>query len=412
MNLKPFVASLFILGFASTSAMAMSHGYTTDASAAAQLNEMKAKIAQMESILNVNQVGHFGQRKTWTDRVTISGMINVDGTVANRAPVTYSKNHLSEIAIRNANLFVDAEVSDWSRVHLGFLYQTFNRNLYRLPTSVTTGNSLVDEAYIVLGNFTKSPLYLRAGRQYIQFGNYQRFQVTDSLTQLLSQTQATALDVGFVASNGFNFSLYTFRGLPKINDATNTTRVQNYGANIGIAQTYNRFCYNLSVGYIRNILDADYIRQALPTGYVRQISGLAVDGGITVGAFDLAAHYVSALQNFAVADGAYTTNSGATFSGAKPSAWGVDAGYSFATLGHSSRIGIGYQGSRQAYGINRLSVAGGLPRTRWLANYTVNVARNTDVGVEVYNDRDYGVSNLATGRNALVGVMRLAVRFN
>ncbi len=426
--LKPLVASMLIAGLVGGPAIAA--------------EATSASTANAEAVLHTNQAGYFqvsrawldrhsnahiaGAKKSgsWVDRITLSGMANVDAAWGNRAPTTYSDHSASDVYLRNANLFVDAEISDWTKAHIAFAYEDGNNRFNRMPrASSLSADSVLDAAYVVIGNFSKSPAYARIGRQYVGFGDYQRYRIADTLPQLLTQTRATAATVGFVMANGFNGSAYIFQGSPQAQDDENFKRLRNFGLNIGFAQTQNNFCYKLGASYIRNMNDVDFINRGLDRtgvgrerGYHTQVGGASVDASVTANAFDFAAHYVTALQTFDINDATYTQNDG-TEVGAKPSAWGVDAGYSFQTMGHSSRLGVGYQGARQASNLGPAAQFGdeaqvGLPRTRYLVNYTVNVSRNTDVGFEVYNDRDYGTRNEGTGRNALVGVARVAVRFN
>jgi hypothetical protein len=444
MNLKPFVASMFILGLASSPALASYNAENTQV----QLDAMKSKIAKMESIINTNSAGNF-QQPGWFNRINVSGQANIDFRAANRSPINFGlgadgvlrDQSAQDLTLNNANLFVDARVNSWTQVHVGLLYQDTNNftRVLGLPVvpssqfnpqiSVNNFNSILDEAYVRIGDFERTPIYAQVGKQYIPFGDYKRFPMVVPFTQLLTESRQTAVTLGFVDGSGFNGAAYIFRGSPNVMNtaggALTTSRVQNFGVNLGFANTNDKIGYKLSAGYLRNMADVKYINDRIGTGanslstnsYNSPVGALSVDGAIAIGAFDANAHYVTALQTFDARDVQYVSNGVAQ--AAKPRAWGVELGYGFKVIGdHQSRISVGYQASRQTGGIigattgRPVTVNGGLniPKQRWVADYTMNVSKNADVGVAVYNDRDHNIGG--TNRTATTGVLRLAVKFS
>ena len=404
MTLKPIVASVFLLGLASSSAFAAT---TSNAATQNQLDSMKAKIAKMEAVLQQNQSGGFQQTNDWFNRITLSGEANVDGLLSNGSMRTETNSHSSDININNANLFVDFIASDWTKGHLSLAYQhnspAFSRTSYTDQDKVG-----IDEAYVTIGNFSKSPFFFMGGKQYINFGDYHRYPLVYSLPQLLEETTATAARVGFVDASGFNASASLFRGTAQKNQVANnpnSTRVQNFAVNLGYAMQSDSMGYRAGVSYLRNMADVNQVNLGMFEGYNDKVGAINAYAGVNSGPFDAGVNYVTALQNFNVNDLTAADNNG-TQRGAKPAAWSVDAGYSFMTIGHQSRVGLGYEGSKDAalIGLN-------MPKTRYQTNYTVNVSKYTDLGFQVYYDRDYSKTNLGTGKNVLSGVARLAVKF-
>lgn len=438
MKLKQVVGSMFLLGLASASAFA------ADDSTQAQLDSMKAQIAKMEAAMNQNQPGGFQQADGWFNRITVSGQANVDGAYGTRSPVTFDNGvngskYVSDLFVQNANLYIDAQASDWTKVHVGLVYGQAANNFLPIKAGYYQGHhDIIDEAYVNIANFAKSPFYFKAGKQRVLFGDYTPYaDITPSLTQLLSETTAVAATVGFVDASGVNGALYTFRG-DNSNDLAGTgqTRVQNGGASLGFNHVGNNWGMKLGAQYLRNMADVNYINQSLNNSsfapdYQRAVGGLAANASVTAAGFDASAKYVTALQKFNPANLAYEVNTSynvltgtTTYEpvGAKPAAWGVDVGYSFPVMGHTSRFGLGYQGSKQAEMLSMLSVSPTVypsvaidpvttPKTRYLANYTVNVSKFTDLGFEVRNDRAYGTNDYGTGNNATTGTVRLSVKF-
>lgn len=373
--------------------------------------------------------------KSWYDRIRVSGMINVDGEFSGKfnsnsayqtseATGRYSTGHWgSDIVLNNASLFVDAMVASWVNAHLALDWHSLDN---ALPTP-TTNAALVgpdpatslnlEEGFVTLGDLSRWPVYARLGKQYINYGHYTLHPMTQTFTQLLTQTNKVAATLGFVVPMGFYGSIYAFRGADKVNAAATTvTRrsIDNYGAQLGYGMQNPTYGFNVQGGYMRNISDVQYIQYnilspnilgvtATPiTGtqgaYVRQVGGWAVSGNGNYGPFDGTVAWTTAAQRFPTASIAFGG------SGARPYAMDFDAGYSFKLMGYDSRLGFSYQFSKKASGLV-------IPRDRYLGEYRVNVAKFTDLGVQVYHDRDYARSKGGSNGNATVGKVRVAVAF-
>ena len=448
MKLKPIIASLMLLGLA---APAFADAPAATASTQAQLDAMKAQLNKMEAVINQNNNGGFQQVADWTSRITVSGLMNVDGYMSNTTPnfdteTPGNGGQTNNIAVNNANLFVDALVNDWTNVHIGLKYDA-NRsdNFSREPNGPT-----FDEGYVTIGNFAESPFYFRGGREYVPFGQYDRYPLLQNPTQLLSETQATAAQVGFVSPVGVYGSAYAFRGMPSgsvsVNSNGNITgpattdsrdRVQNYGFDLGYAYSDADMGFKFDAGYIRNMADVNYISQGIenanstlnglvPNGYINKVGGLALSLDANVANLDGALRYVGATQAFAIGNAATVNLSNGTVEGAKPYAYGAEVGLSFPVVAHQSRFAVGYQHSNDAAGNSAATLTGdavnsnvgvlaiggyGLPQNRYYGNYTVNISKWTDVGVGAYYDKDYSVQNGGTGKTATTGVIQLGVKF-
>jgi len=445
MKLKLVVTTMIVAGAVSASAFA-------DDGMQAQLDAMKAQVAQMQMAMNANNAGINMPNTGWFNRISVSGLANVDAMgTTHYSPVNFTTNYPSALAVSSAAVFADANVSDWTKAHVGMAYGTGNQLYfnYLRPGAYTSSDATgtdahayLDEAYATIGDFAKSPFYLKAGKQYLPFGSYTPFKdITPSLTQVLSQVNDPAAVVGFVANNGINGALYGLQGLEEINTATShgvTTRqnngksaIRNWGAQLGIQNAFNNLGYTVGVGYLYNMADVTGIEYALTntnstnttngvSGYVQHVGAFAANAGLKYSAFDVDAKYVTAVQTFSQYDITYNG------SGAKPSAWGADLGYSFPILKHDTRFSLGYQGSAQSANMNMFgngssttAASGGLsdfdgmglPRSRYLADYTVNVSKFTDLGFEVRRDNDYSSGDGGTGNNTTTGVARLAVKF-
>ncbi len=425
MKLKLLVTSMILAG---TSGAACAQ----DAAMQTQIDAMKSQIAQMQSTMNSNGAGTTLPSDNWFNRISISGLVDVDGNIASKSPVTYGTNSntqtVSSMAISNANIFLDANVSDWTTAHVGVLYGQPMNDFNDLQAGAFTSNQRssnsninVDEAYVNIANFAKSPFYLKVGQQYLPFGSYTPYKdLTPSLTQVLSQVNDVAATLGFVSTQGFNGSVYALNGMNKAAGTSATEQngntVRNFGANLGFANVVRDVQYKLGVQYLRNMADTTGIRYSLGYNnddqYISPVSALAANADVKFKALDASVNYVGAMNSFNQADVAYTDNSGATERGARPAAWGIDTGYSFPVMNHDSRFGVGYQGSYNAANIDLTGAGeGSMAQKRYLANYTFNVSKYTDIGLEVRHDIAYSASQGGPGTSANTATARVAVKF-
>ena len=166
----------------------------------------------------------------------------------------------------------------------------------------------MDEAYVTVGNLSKYPVYTTIGRQYVPFGVYDRHPIEPTLTQYLTQTQATAAKLGFVMPLGLYGAVYTFRG--QSSNYFNNVRynVNNLEAKwVSAMPTIGRICpldYQLSVGYLEDLGDTDWIANVAGLGVSgggtgsSDVPAISVDGKISQGPFALHGSYVQALKQF------------------------------------------------------------------------------------------------------------------
>lgn len=423
MKLKPIVASLMVLGlsapaFAATSAAA-------NDSAQVQLDAMKAQMSKLEALINSQSAGGFQQPADWMNRISISGLVNVDAAYSNQLFVfgqadsnNPSDGNRSNLALNNANIFVDATVNDWTKAHISLQYSNGIEDNFNRDADLGNSFIAVDEAYVTIANFAQSPLFFRAGQEYIPFGQYQRYPMVMNPTQLLSQTNAVAGQFGFVTPVGVYGSVYAFKGVQQDVNADSSNRfprVGSGGADVGYSYCEQNWGIKLDAGYLYNMADVDFITQGIQTGggrgYTDRVGGLALSADGRFQQFDASLRYVGALTNFNANDASFDG------SGAQPRAYGAEVGFSFPIVNsHDSRVALGYQRTKDAVAIGNV----GLPESRWYGSYVVNVSKWVDVGLEVVRDSDYDTTDFGstqraesngTGNSVTAAVLRLGVKF-
>ena len=137
--------------------------------------ELKAEIDRLWAKVNGNGGGDGGEEGSWTDSVTISGVVEVEAGLMDT-----DTSSESNLAVGTVELAVDAEISDYSSASVVLLYED--------------GEDLVvDGAVITLGNTEKNPMYLAIGKMGVPFGNYETQMISDPLTLEIGETAEDAL---------------------------------------------------------------------------------------------------------------------------------------------------------------------------------------------------------------------------
>jgi len=436
MKLKPIVASMLLIGAANIAFA----GDINDQ----DLNALKAKVSKLEAVLDANQgqVYSYSQvpfKDSWEKYVSLSGMMNFEAYHANRywgsiygnvydpsmstafPTAGNSWDHSSnQVGLSNAVVFVDAKPNCWVNFHLAMSYWG---NLTRAFSNAGAFHALAggqgvneagytnrlqfDEAYATVGDLSRSPLYVRAGRQWLPFGNFDPYAITASLTQLLSQDNQEALLVGAASPVGVSGSFYMFNGNnTQTGFATaDTTRhnLNGWGARLAYGADMNNVSMHANLDYINDIYSNDYIgmHKGMVNGQVENIFQRlpAWNAHLCFGYmnFDLAGDYVWAAKKSDARDMVFNSAVlGTVGSEARPRVWGVKGGYSFDTVGMPSRVGVMYNRSAQAAAL-------AIPKTRFGGDYRVTIGRATDVTFQVYKDTGYNEVGVLSNNYPVAG---------
>lgn len=385
----------------------------------------------------------------WFNRIALSGGINVDiGKWGNRN-VNYMGENYQRLSINDAYINVTALVNEWAKGFASISYNTATIsnsnfiNFVRHPISEfdaaydnnvlggATHTLQLEQAYITLGNFDCSPIFVQLGKQFQDFGRYEIHPITEPLTTVMSKTLATSVKLGFIAS-GFHGSIYAFDDpIPKVH-TSNSSTTTNYGAALGYEAplTCDSIGWDVGVGYLYNLIgvnDVAYIVNQFnilnfdsSEGYSKRVAGIAAYADVVTGQFYVGARYVQALSRFRVVDlpqhgvadlfvvspvfGLTTPLFGAT--GARPWTGEIHAGVGFnAFCDRDQTVYVGYQMSRQAAGLN-------LPKNRYVLGYNIDIWKNTNFAVEWDHDNGYSRGAGGNGKNSNLVTLRGSVRFS
>ncbi len=315
--------------------------------------------------------------------VQISGAVELEANFAE----DFAGEDSSDFTVSTVEIGLSARLHEWVTANVLFLYEEDE-----------TDEVTVDEAYVTFANEQKSPFYLIAGRQYVPFGSYESFLVSDPLTSELGETQETALSIG-ASINGFYGEAFVFNG--DMDEADDDNQINDFGVSLGYRME-TEFTFAAGIDYMNDLADSDGFTEALEEeldgGLSDTVGGLAVHALFSMQNFTLMGEYVTAIDEFAETDLEF--NEG----GAEPKAWQIEAAYEFDVYSLPSFVAVSYQGTEDALELE-------LPETRYSIGVGAEVYKNTALSLEWARDEDYDEADGGTGESADSVTLQLAVEF-
>jgi hypothetical protein len=417
--MKIKLLSVLMAGAASSSVWA--EGVTTQQTPASEQGSFyQSTINQLNQSTDDGEAIDLGI--DWTKYISVSGGFYADAKAGDQTYETQGEN-TNRLAITNAHVTVNATPNTWTQLTVVTNYSgasnTYAPNPNNAESSVnknnnisdsTTDNSVyIDQAYATFGDESRYPIFAQVGKQYLPFGQYNINPVVKSLSQILTETNATDAQVGFVVAEGLYGSAYVFQNSVNADGSTETDPY-NGGVVLGFKKVSQEMNVDIGMGYMNNMSGvnsiANYIDQGVPVqGYGSSVSALAPYFSFQTGPFGINADYVSALSHFDKSTLPYEVDSA---DGAKPSAIDTQASYAFNRYDMNHVLFVGYQVSDQASALN-------LPKKRYLTGYNLYPLKNVVVGLEITRDTNYGESNVigntADGEDYYTYNARVGVQF-
>jgi hypothetical protein len=342
-----------------------------------QLEGAPQRVEQLEDALETKRDAGDGLGGGWFDRIEIAGLVEVEASSVE----PFEGDSESDVVLATFELGLAAQVNDWVEALASVLYEEGETDLE------------VDVAQITIANPEVTPVYVNAGQFYLPFGAYETNLVSDPLTLEIGEIRESAAEVGFVYA-GFGGSVYAFQG---DNEVDGDTRIDSWGANLSVAQEFEAVSWSAGVGYLSNLGDSDALRDTVtdPTDFT---GGWTANLAVVVQDFNLIGEYLGAADAFDADALRFDGH------GAKPEAWNIELGYSFAVFGKESVAAVAYQGTNEALALE-------LPEERWLVGWSIGIFDGTALSFEYAYDTDYSTGKGGTGENASAFVAQLAVEF-
>ncbi|MCD8524826.1 MAG: LbtU family siderophore porin [Gammaproteobacteria bacterium] len=267
----------------------------------------------------------------WAKYVDITGGFYVDAKAGDQTYNAQGEN-THRLSVTDAYLKVSATPNSWTRLTAVSNYSGASTSYGANPDKPeeTDNTVYIDQIYATFGDEARSPVFAQVGKQYLPFGQYNVYPVVKPLGQVLTQTNATDAQVGFIVPEGLYGTAYVFQN-PVSSDGLDETMPYNGGVALGFKKNYSGLDVDLGMSYINNMSAVDaianYIEQeTVNEGYGSSVSALAPYASFQQGPFGFIIDYVSALSTFDQSTLPYDLNSK---NGAKPSALDAQASYAF-----------------------------------------------------------------------------------
>jgi len=361
----------------------------------------------------------------WFGHIGISGGLNLDTLKAGERTTTgncygggvcalgYQGENAATryFSINNAYLNISTQVNRYLSVFnsLSYTDAAFNYSAayLNLPDSAFAGNNNarlnMEQTFMRLSYFECLPFFIELGKEFQDFSRYPLHPITESFTQVLSETLRNSVKLGFVHHLGFNGSVSLFQN-PTSKLALNIQENSlNYIAALGFSRPDDQHGYELGIAYIYNLFGVNNIGNIIPAFYHKRVGGIAAYADLNTGPFTFNLRYTGSVQTFSPLD--FTQNLLEPATGAKPWAMGIEAGYNFISGNKTQNIYVGYQKSRGTVSFN-------LPKARLLAGYGIDVLKNVAIISEWDHDIAYSQNEggARSGTSNLFN-LRLAAEF-
>ncbi len=309
------------------------------------------------------------------------------------------------IDVGSAEFDVLAEASPWA---YGFMSFNFETNPLRNPETLGSGNPInnsrvfLKRGFITIGNLDRSPFYFSMGQEYVPFGNYSSYMLSNPDTLSEGRINARAAVLGFF-HDGLYLSTYALNGAANTEDGFDANHVYEWGANAGYKFTSTNGFYgaDFGAGFVNNIAEAQgYQLTGLGSGSFQGFSAHPDTENLVhpVGGFD--AHFNGSIGNFSTEDEFVTaveefSEQDLTFNGdgAQPSALHIEGDYTIKNIFDTNRnlaIFLAYDHSWQSLALN-------IPKNSYIGGLSTSIWKNTIEAIEFRHDTNYSSSDTASG---------------
>jgi len=288
-----------------------------------------------------------------TDRITISGLIEVEAAAESLDFADGSSDSASDLALATAQLGFGVKLTEEVRGNISFLFEEDATDLE------------VDEAAI---DIDYAPLFARFGRLYVPFGVFHSHFISDPLTLELGETRETALLLGY-GRELFSLSAFAFNGdAERIGEEDH---IRDWGASLVLTPAEG---VELGGSYLSDLADSD---AGLVGEYRRRVGGWSAFATVERGPFGASAEVLGATKKFDAAD----LDADGDGRGDRPLAWNLEVSWA---LLENVEVAARYEGSEEF---------AGQPERQYGADVSWSPWEQTTLSLEYLRgefDRDFG----------------------
>ena len=331
----------------------------------------------------------------------------------------YMGENNEKISLNDAYLNIFGNVNQYVKAFASISYNnasstdsTNGNRVYALggqySAAYPVGTLTIEQGFINFSDLDNMPVFFQIGKQYADYNRYQIHALERTMTQVLTETLRTSVELGFVTHMGIHGTVTAFDSPDKKTSQNHSQNV--YGASLGWDQFNDSLGWDIGVGYMSDMTGANDVAAAVgrdlltPFNYIHRVAAWSAYGHVNSGPFMFGLNYAAALQSYSGLD---LTSNASTGSNAAPKAVDAKVGFAFNNFGlnKNQNVYLGYQKSWQAARIP-------LPSNRWLLGYGVDVLPNTMLGAEFGHDVAYSqAKNGHSGGNSNTLGLRAAVKF-
>jgi hypothetical protein len=314
------------------------------------VKSLEDRVKQLEAAINRKP-----KSDKWYDRLQISGLIEVEASYGKtdfKAPAAEDEEN-GDVDLATVELVMDAKITSHIDGHVMFKYEE--------------NDLFVDEGFITLVGSESLPAYLIAGRQYIPFGYYDSYFVTDPNTLILGETNDGAVVVGYrLGGEMIDVSVGAFNGDAKESGKNDT--IDSFVGSI-VVNLFENLMFGVS--YTSNLAGSDTFNTVVvdPDNLESLVAGWSAFASFKfLERFKLIGEYVGALDSFKageIYDAADTKER-------KPSTWNVELGVSII---ENIELAVRYDGSDDGG-------AGFLPESQYGTVLNWGLFKNTNLAIE------------------------------
>ncbi len=327
--------------FVPTLSLAANPAPQAEAEISSRMDELEKRQAEIYHTLAEKKAA--GLATQITERITISGLIEVEGAAEDAELTDGTSDAASDLTLATAQLGFGVEVTDHILGDLIFLFEEGDED----------SDIEVDEAAI---NLVNEVWFGRIGRQYLPFGAFHSHFISDPLTLELGETRETAL-LGGYKQDRFSLSAFVFNG--DAEKAGQEDHLRDWGVSLTLTPGGG---FEMGASYLSDLADTDaelVLSETNPDNeYGDRVGGWSAYATAAVGKFELSAEALGAVEAFEAID----LDADGNGAGDKPLAWNLElAYYHKETLEFSARL----EGSDELAGQPELQYGAGVSWAAW-----------------------------------------------